>query len=529
MAKIMVMVKKLLVVALCAIAAGAAVAVGAALTDSDRLAEVSVEPLDGETRRYTPRFENIAQKIGLPDTIKGVECDANAAAASWINLDHKGPPELILGSYRGWNVIWSVTPDKAEPVANLGKIASATGFSVADYDNDGWDDLLVATQRGPRLFHNQQGTLRDVTSSSGLKAHELGMMGAWGDFNRDGLLDLALTQGNNCTSDKSGGGFHFGVLRFYLQEAPGKFASADNLLSFPPRPALGMAVSWTDLNNDGWLDLYMSNDNIGGVQNQAWRNDRGRRLVPGFKSSEIEINSMGAGLGDLNRDGRIDLAISNIQPINTLTNTPKKFERTRLSTASYASLPVTWGLIIEDFNNDGWEDIWSAAGGIEGESTRFPQIFFLNRGKTRQLTDVGRAAGLGGQWRGRSPATIDLNNDGLLDVAMAGLNDKPALFINRGAKVKGGWLQVRLEGNPQLNSPRSACGARAWLQVGRTEWMREVECGSEGFLSTSDRMLHFGTGRAQGPATLKIRWPGGQVERHKVSLNRSYRFLQVPQ
>ena len=520
------MLKKLLIIAVCAAAAGAAVAIASALTDSSRLAETSVQSVNQESRNYTPRFENIAQKIGLPSAAKGSGCDANSAAAAWIDLDHKGSPELILGSYRGWNVIWRVTTDKAEPVANLGQIPGATGLSVADYDNDGWDDLLVATQRGPRLYHNRQGTLEDVTSSSGLMPHKLGMMGAWGDMNKDGLLDLALTQGNNCVSSGDTGGFHFGILRLYLQESPGKFKAADNLLSAPPRPALGMAVSWTDLDNDGYLDLYMSNDNIGGVQNQAWRNQGGKRLVKGFNSSEIDVNSMGVGLGDLNRDGRVDLAISNIQPINTLTNLPKRFERTRLSAYSYASLPVTWGLIVEDFNNDGWEDIWSPAGGIEGQGARFPQVFFLNRGNTRQLTDVGKLAGLDQDWRGRSAATIDLNHDGLLDVAMAGLNDKPALFINRGAKVKGNWLQVRLKGDPLLNSPLSACGARAWLKVGKTEWMRELECGSEGFLSTSDRMLHFGVGVAKGPGTLKIRWPGGQTEQRQVTLNRSYIFAQ---
>jgi len=519
------MLKKLLIIIIAACLAGVALALVVALTDSQRLAENSVQSIDQEAQRHTPKFVNIASKLGLPATERGVNCSANSAAVAWIDLDRQGGPELILGSYTGWTTIWQVDSQSAEPIANLGLIPSATGLAVADYDNDGWDDLLVSTQKGARLYNNRSGRLVDVTASSGIKPHKLGMTAAWGDMNRDGLLDLALTQGNNCANSGPKRGFHFGQPRLYLQTSAGRFRQSHDLLAEPVRPALGQAVGWTDLNDDGWLDLYFANDNIAGADNQAWRNEKGK-LVPGFKSSEIGINSMGLGLGDLNRDSRMDLAISNIAPVNTLINKGTRFQRDRLQAYSYNHLPITWGLIVEDFNNDGWEDIWSAAGGLEGQGGKNYPVFFLNLGPDRDLIDVGKFSGIKKRWRGRSPAIADLNNDGLMDLVMASLNDKPAFFINKGSAIKGNWLNIRLEGNPALNSPRSACGARAWLTVKKITWMREMGCGSEGFLSSSERMLHFGTGNLAGSGRLKIRWPGGQAESHQVNLNSEYSFVQ---
>jgi hypothetical protein len=513
---------KIFIAACAALAVGILAAVMLQLSSTDNLQKF-VPPVDETAKPLIPRFKNVADSIKLSTPSNGPVCSANAAGAAWMDLDHKGSQELMLSSYSGWNMVWSVSAQKADPLQNLGLIKGATGLSVADYNNDGWDDILVSTQSGPRLYRNYSGRLKDVTAGSGLKAHKLGMSAAWGDLNRDGLLDLVLVQGNNCVGGTSTG-FHFGQMRLYAQASTGKFVNSDRLLKPVAIPALGMAAAWTDLNNDGWLDLYLANDDMGGIGNQAWLNKRGR-LVQSFRSAEISINSMGIGLGDTNRDQRMDLAISNIEPMNLLLNRRSGFSRKRLSSSLTTHLPITWGSVVEDFNNDGWEDVFSSAGGIEGAAPD-SQVFYLNRGDRYQITDYAAQAGLDGPHRGRAVATTDLNRDGNMDAALASLNGQPALYINQGAARQGHWLQVALTGNPSLNSPSSACGARAWVTAGKLRLMREVDCGSEGFASSSDRALHFGLGKEDQTVVLKVRWPGGQMKTYRLQPDRRYNISQ---
>lgn len=503
------------------------------ILDQDKLNSRQTK-LDPTTAALAPRFENIGPKIGLRGEPDGDICSANAAGAAILDKDKSGA-RLVLGSYQGDTIVWNIDEKKARIKQNLGRIAEATGLAAADYNNDGREDLLVASQRGPRLFQNKKGRLVDVTQGSGLRGGGLGMAGSWGDFNRDGLLDLVLTQGNNCVAGDSD--YHFGVMRLYRQNKNHTFSVADNLLMEKPRPGLGMAVAFVDLNDDGFLDIYQGNDYLGGVPNQAWRNEGGRKFIPDFRSSEIEVNSMGLGLGDINRDQKIDISISNIEPIKVLISnnsatSPQNTQYTtqRLTQANPRRVIVTWGLITEDFNNDGWEDIWSPAGGIEDAGPE-PQSFFLNKTRSPGLDrvvmqEIGQSIGLGGLLRGRAAATVDLNNDGLLDVALNSLNDPPALYINRGSQKKGRWLKVKLIGDEKKRSPRSACGAQVSLKVDQESWVREVECGSEGFLASSDKTLHFGVGMAKGDAQITITWPNGDQELHPVSLNSSYVFKQ---
>jgi hypothetical protein len=510
--------KRLILIALVAVASGclAAAIMQVSRTSNLQSAATLVEP---SAKPLIPRFDDVAKRIGLSSPSNGAVCSANAAGSAWIDLDHKGAPELALGSYAGWNIVWSVSASKATPVQNLGVIKGATGLTVADYDNDDWDDLLVSTQSGPKLYRNYSGQLKDITSSSGLQPHKLGMSAAWGDLNRDGLLDLALIQGNNCVGGTSTG-FHFGQMHLYTQRPGGRFVLSDKLVKPTAMPALGMAVAWTDLNDDGWLDLYLANDDMGGVGNQAWLNKHGR-LVKGFPSANISINSMGIGLGDVNRDSRMDLAISNIEPMNLLLNRPGKFKRERLASSLATHLPITWGSVVEDFNNDGWEDIWSSAGGIEGGDAD-SQVFYLNRGPNHAIDDYAQSAGISQHHRGRSVAAADINHDGNLDVALASLNGRPALFMNKGSSRTGHWLEVTLKGDPIHKSPRSACGARAWATSGPLKLMREVGCGSEGFGSSSDPTLHFGLGSSLATVKLKVRWPGGQIKHYKLQPDRHY-------
>ena len=533
------MTKKILIITACAIVGGIVIALVVALIDQNRL-NGSPGTLSPSIAKIAPRFENIADQIGLTRQPPGDICSANAAGAAWINLDNKGNEELVLGSYQGDTIVWQISNKKATMVQNLGAIKSATGLSVADYNNDGFDDILVSSQVGSVLYQNFKGRLKKV--EVGLLKGGLAMDGAWGDYNRDGLLDLAIAQGNNCVAGSRK--IHFGKLLLYKQNKNHTFTiqktlptaadqSEQNRVAIPdskPRASLGLAVAFTDLNDDGWLDLYEANDHLGSVPNQAWVNDKGSFRL-GFPSTDIGINSMGIGLGDYNRDARMDLAISNIEPINLLINSvDSQFGNTELSQANSKRVAVTWGLIGEDFNNDGFEDIWSAAGGIEDAGPEY-QSFYLNQTKEigadrASFVEIGRSIGLNQLRRGRSAAYTDLNNDGLLDVALSSLNDKPSLYLNQGSPVKMNWLSVRLRGRGK--SPRSACGARAWLQIGQSEWMREVSCAGEGFLSSNTLDLHFGVGLRSGPASLKVRWPSGKEAVYPVKLDRLYKLTEAP-
>ena len=284
----------------------------------------------------------------------------------------------------------------------------------------------------------------------------------------------------------------------------------------------GLGAAWGDYDDDGDLDLFVANDSTG---NYLYRNNADGTFTDvaveaGVKFSEDgrEQACMGVEFEDLDNDGRLDIFVTNFsEDYNTLfRNLGKGFFKddshlTGLVTDSWHDL--SWGVGFFDFNNDGWKDVFVANGHIYPQVDRQPikitykQVnkLYLNTG-ARKLVNVTSQAGppFGIKHSSRGAAFADFNNDGQIDVAVSHMDEPPSLLINQGT-AGNRWLLVALHGAAN----RFGIGARVVVKAGGRTQMREVKAGGS-YASTNDPRQHFGLGTAERVDELVVQWPSGK-------------------
>jgi hypothetical protein len=244
------------------------------------------------------------------------------------------------------------------------------------------------------------------------------------------------------------------------------------------------------------------------------------------------MNTMGIGVGDFDRDGCLDLALSNIGPNKLLRNdcdgtfTEVGVEASVARSQQRADQrSVTWGVSFGDFNLDGWEDLYVAAGAlVNSDLSEAPQPneLFVNDGHARflDLSAPSRAAGAG---QSRGVAVADFDRDGRLDVLVLDQDGTPHLYRNVTPRGSRHWLEVDTVGTA---SNRDGCGARlVATPAAGPPIVREVFCGSTSVASGSDRVVHFGLGADPVLRKLAIDWPSGA--RQVLRNVRADRLLQV--
>ncbi len=413
------------------------------------------------------------------------------------------------------------------------------GLCAGDVDEDGDPDVVI-TRLGPdRLLINDGGRLRDATAGSGIDSPGWGTSCAFADYDRDGCLDLAVVNYVDFSLDNhrqcSEGGLpaychpdvYAGVPdRLYSGRCDGTFddvSAASGIAVEDPGESKGLGVLWTDFDDDGWIDLYVSNDS---TRNFLWRNlgdgtfeDAGVAAGVAFNEEGVTEAGMGVDAGDVDGDGRLDLVVANLDlETNTLYRqfSGGFFEDATRPTglAAPSHERVGFGVELFDADLDGDPDLYVANGHIidniaqmrSTASFEQPDQLFENRGG--RFEPVPRA----GPWFvearvSRSVAAGDLDGDGDQDLLITTCAGAPALLFNR---VADGRPAIVLD--LRLPSGRSAVGARAVLVDDRGgRQIEEVRAGS-GYLSQGGPRLVFGLADGAGVARLEIRWPDGSEQ-----------------
>ena len=422
------------------------------------------------------------------------------------------------------------------------------GGCAADYDNDGHHDLFVANWGSSRLFRNSgDGTFADVTREAGVGDPDFSYrtMGcAWGDYNRDGWLDLVvvrhMSEAGLMASSMKASPVALRPVALYRNDGNGSFTSVSSLLGDASGPredkpfgnlwGAGFQPGWTDFDNDGDPDLYVVNDFGADVQpNILWRNDgpgHGDSWVFTDVSSQsgadAAIFGMGLAVGDYNLDGRLDFYTTNIGEAVLLTNDANGLTFTLADAAAGAGAAaiegqqrVTWGSVFLDHDNDGDEDLYVVSGYLDIERnnpTEQPNLLLTNNGNGG-FTDSSAGSGADDPGVGRGVAYLDYNGDGCLDLYVvnlgisASLPQETRLFRNTCAS-NNNWLIVKTEGSA---SNRDGIGARVKATAGGRTQVREVAAGGS---SMSQNMIavHFGLGSAQSVDSIEIIWPSGIVQ-----------------
>lgn len=400
----------------------------------------------------------------------------------------------------------------------------ACGASAADYDGDGDLDLYVLCYGPNELYRNNgNGTFTDVSAASGLADPRWSLQAVWFDYDRDGDLDVYVV--NYLEYDK--GAFRSfyaptgypGPLSYHGQpdglfrnNGNGTFTDVTKEAGVFNPEGRGMGATVADLDNDGYLDILVTND---AMANDFFRNTGQGKFVEealvralAFGEAGQGVSHMGPAVGDVDRDGRLDLFIPDMDYGCLLINRGEYFEdrTTAAGLAVVCGQYIGWGGILFDYDNDGYVDLFVANGDAHKE---FPDeaVLVRNDGQGHFL-DIAKESGefFHRKYVSRGATWGDIDNDGDLDLLTVNLNDSPRLLRNDGGN-RNRWLTIdaRLPGGKS-----HAIGARVTVTANGLRQLQDL-IPVRGYLSQGDPRMHFGLGQAARAERVEIRWPNGKT------------------
>jgi len=425
--------------------------------------------------------------------------------------------------------------------AGVGDIGWGMGAIVADYNNDGFDDLYV-TCVGPNhlLKNNGNGTFTDVTNTAGVGDPRWSAGASFFDYDNDGKLDLYVANyvsfdfnnlpefGKDKTCQYKGVAVQCGPRglpgdgdSLYHNNGDGTFADVTKKAGVTdPNGYYGMGVIASDFDEDGLIDIFVANDSTPNFlyKNQGDGTFKEIGFISGTALNEngAAQGSMGVTVADYNHDGRLDLFVTNFDDdYNVLYRNDGRGSFTDVSYAAKiaaVSLPyVGWGTKFFDYDNDGWVDLFVANGHVYPQIPSFQQRNFVHKNR-RDGTFTEVAEQLGAPFKekrtGRGAAFGDLDNDGDVDVVLNNLGGSGQLLRNDGGNANNSVL-IKVVG---VKSNRSGVGAMVKVVAGTLTQKDEVRSG-DSYISQSDQRLHFGLEKRTRIDLIEVRWPSGVIDK----------------
>ena len=538
--------------------AGLAVLSGGDIEQNTAVSTTTTDP----SAPTTLRFSNVAESVGL-DFQHGAFRTAIFAdpvammggGLCWVDYDQDGWLDLYLVNSHAeeelsyWqeleglptNSLFRNVQGQFEDVSEQTGTDLAmrgNGCITADFNLDGWPDLYI-TADGPNqlLWNRGDGSFVEGAAAAGVDAAEWNSASAVADLNRDGWPDLFVTAYIDLDNKipHPSGAFpqdYYGLPdRMYLNNGDGTFREATDVVGLQ-REERGLGAIFTDLDNNGQLELYIAND---GQPNRMYT------AVPdsseiGFHFEDISLSAatgdsgsgMGIAGGDYDGDGRFDLFVTNWEAeLNALYRNEIaerdelvfRYSTYRIGISGLGNNMTGWGTHFADFDQDGDVDLLTVNGRVpvsnfdsDAELVRF-YANMQQEGKPGQFREWTRQVGLHddgvGPLLGRGSAMADYDNDGDLDLAINTIGGKAALLQNEGAT--GNWLQIGFDGF------YPGAVVEVVLPDGRS-LMREWHVGSS-YLASEDTRLHVGLGSFTEAATVRVWWQDKVWEETAVSAN----------
>ena len=421
------------------------------------------------------------------------------------------------------------------------------GVAVGDYNADGFPDIYVTQYGRSILYHNNgDGTFTDVTEKAGVAAPGWASSAVWFDYDNDGRLDLFVcrfvdfdkTKHHNCGAPgipALKGLNEYCYPRIYTpmpswlfhNNGDGTFTDVSQKMGIADNPGKSWGVVATDVNNDGWLDLFVSNDT---EANFLFMNRGGKKFEEigftagvGFGEGGKARSGMGVDSADVNQDGWMDLFVTDLDH-ELFGFYQNKHDETfddiaaPSGIAAASKLMSGWGLKFFDYDNDGDLDLMIANGHPDDliekiyDNVGFRENLMLFHNTSGALKNVSTEAGSVFQqpMSARGLALGDFNNDGAVDVLIS-CNDEPPILLQNNAGKKNHWLGLKLVGK---KTNIDAVGALIKYQAADLKRSRLKVAGGS-YLSSHDPRIVLGIGTREKLDSVEIKWPGpnGAVQR----------------
>ncbi|MGB8654373.1 MAG: CRTAC1 family protein [Candidatus Acidiferrales bacterium] len=413
--------------------------------------------------------------------------------------------------------------------------AYGMGVAVGDYDADGFPDLYVTQYARSILYHNNgDGTFTDVTEKAGVAAPGWATSAVWFDYDNDGRLDLFVCRfgdfdkaknkfcGNSATGERwycRPSVYDPLPCRLFHNNGDGTFSDVSKESGIGGALGKAWGVVATDINNDGWMDLFVGND---GVANFLFANrgkgkfeEIGLLAGVGYNTFGRARSGMGVDSADYDQDGWADLFVANIDhEMFSLyhNNGDETFTDLALQNgiASASRLLSGWGLKFFDYDNDGNVDLIVCDGhpditvGTRMEDVRYLEPMRLFRNSGQHFDDISAASGpvFSQPIAGRGLALGDFDNDGGVDV-LVGVNDGAPILLRNNIGKRNHWLGVRLIGR---KANIDAVGAKISWRAGDLARHR-FKVGGGSYIAAHDPRIVLGIGARTKIETLEVRWP----------------------
>jgi hypothetical protein len=543
---------------------------------------IALAALFAAARPQKMRFREVAAVRGVNARVQSGDLarrwipEGNGTGTAWLDYDDDGLMDLLIVNGAGMDVFRQVAAGQMPPTReegvflyhNLGNgrfedvtrkagLANpywGTGANAADYDNDGYPDILITTIGRDLLYrNNRNGTFTEVSQVAGLSRKMAWHTGsAFGDYDGDGNLDLYVAGYVSLDAlkwnDAAPVCLYRGVPGFcgpvglkgepdflYRNNGDGTFTDVTQKAGVTDKSLYhGFTVVFHDFNGDGKPDIFVANDSD---PNYLYLNRGDGSFEEAGLTSGLSLSgdgqaqaNMGIAVGDYDNDGLIDILTTTFSedyfPLFRQTQ-PGLYQDVSAHTGLTAlTRPwVGWACGFTDFDNDGWKELWLSNGHVYPKADMLPTTSYLQPFVV--LRNTGGSFSLEPDILDRVPknsyrgaAVGDFNNDGKMDLALLPV-DGPALLLENITEPKNHWIGIRLRG---VRSNRDAVGAFVRLEACGQAWVDTVRNGG-GYLSHDDPRLHFGLGECQAVKRIIVQWPAGS--RQVVEQSPVNRYVEI--
>ncbi|MEM0994890.1 MAG: CRTAC1 family protein, partial [Bacteroidota bacterium] len=470
-------------------------------------------------------FRSIGQQIGLNTYCLDQNIMGGGVAFFDYNQDYY-PDIFVIGGEKG-NVLlqnnWDGTFSNVSTQAGVElRDKNTVGVAVGDIDKDGDADLFITTasdQANVLLANQGDGTFLNISEQAGITDISWSTSASFGDFNRDGLIDIYVNNYADFATYPFAQNIDACLPNFLYQNlGDNQFINVANELGVAD-VGCGLAVTFTDYDEDEDADLYVANDfGLTFEANALYLNDLSKNIfesAPFYLGMSFRINSMGIAVGDYDEDGDLDYYTTNIADNLLLRNEKEIFYFRELANLTAVSNPdgTGWGTAFLDYDHDTYLDLVVANGQVIEADFQNNENRLFKGTASAVFEDVSQAAGLADTTRCRGFAMADYDLDGDLDFLFGVVSpteqaDFQTLFYQNELKEQQNWIMVNLQGTA---SNRDGYGSRIRVVLGDRSLVREADGGSS-YLSHSSKAIHFGLGESTSVDSLIISWPSGQQD-----------------